>query len=230
MPGQYPKMSPAEAADDALARAVYDALANSPDVDTDEVRVEAAGGTVRLTGAVDTLFEKQMAGALARQVEGVGRVQNDIVVSPTKPVQDKRLREALEQALGEYPEWDPKKVGVREVSDGIAYISGEVTSAQERIRAGWIASRIPGVKQIVNEIEIAPGQPLDDVTIEELVSDAISNDPRIDPFDIEVSVKNGRVTLSGEVEDQEALRAAAQIASAVPGVKGVVNRLAPRSQ
>lgn len=228
MPNRYPNISESTTRDHKLAGATIKALGESADVDIRDIKVDALRGTVRLTGVVNTLFEKRRAGVIASNIEGVERVQNNLVISPTNTPDDDELYECLDRALGGFPEWDPTAVGIRKVCDGIAYIAGNVTSVDERLQAGKIAQSVPGIKQVVNEIDIAVGEPLDDVTIQTFVSDEISNDARIDPFDIHVGVEHGHVTLEGEVEDAEAVSAAAERASAAPGVKGVKNHLTAR--
>ncbi len=47
----------------------------------------------------------------------------------------------------------------------------------------------------------------------------------LDAREVDVHVKNGQVTLQGRVSDEPARHVAELIADAVPGVRGVVNRL-----
>jgi len=47
----------------------------------------------------------------------------------------------------------------------------------------------------------------------------------LDAHEVNVEVKNGEVTLEGHVSDEPARHVAELIADAVPGVRGVVNRL-----
>jgi osmotically-inducible protein OsmY len=64
-----------------------------------------------------------------------------------------------------------------------------------------------------------------DERIREDVSDRLSDDPEVDASEIEVSVANGEVTLTGTVESREARRRAEDCAEAVSGVKYVQNNL-----
>jgi osmotically-inducible protein OsmY len=58
----------------------------------------------------------------------------------------------------------------------------------------------------------------------------MSDDPRLDAREIAVSVRDGDVTLEGDVEDRRARRLAEDIAAAVPGVRDVFNRLQTRGR
>jgi osmotically-inducible protein OsmY len=64
-----------------------------------------------------------------------------------------------------------------------------------------------------------------DDRIAEDVNDAFTENPRLDPTEISVSVENGEVTLEGTVESRAAKRLAEDIADAVAGVHDVHNRL-----
>jgi hypothetical protein len=64
-----------------------------------------------------------------------------------------------------------------------------------------------------------------DDRIREEVCDCLSDDPHIDASEIEVSVNNGEVTLSGSVSDRNAKRHAEDIIEHLSGVKHVQNNL-----
>lgn len=220
-----PHISKSIVPDQRLVGAVRRALAESADVDTRELLVDAADGVVYLTGTSHTLYERKMAGRLARNIDGVKRVENDIVIVSDRQPDDEEIFEAIGEALGNYPESNPSRVGVRLVQNGTAYISGKASSIFEAWKAVDIVSKVEGVTAVINEIDIAPGQPVDDIEIKNRVVDAISDDPRVDPFDVNVYVEDADVFLTGEVEDLEALQAAGELASSTPGVKSVINHL-----
>jgi osmotically-inducible protein OsmY len=69
-----------------------------------------------------------------------------------------------------------------------------------------------------------------DDRIREDVSDRLSDDPHIDASEIEVSVDNGEVTLSGTVNERFAKRHAEDLAERVSGVKHVQNNLRVSAQ
>lgn len=64
-----------------------------------------------------------------------------------------------------------------------------------------------------------------DERIKDDVNDRLSDDPNIDASNIEVSVSNGEVTLSGSVDSRQARRHAEDLAEAVSGVSYVQNNL-----
>lgn len=64
-----------------------------------------------------------------------------------------------------------------------------------------------------------------DDRIKEDINDRLSDDPFIDASDIEVTVNNGDVTLTGTVDHRSTKRRAEDLAEAVSGVKNVENRI-----
>jgi osmotically-inducible protein OsmY len=56
------------------------AFAEDPAVKATQVKVETFKGTVQLSGFVDSTASAQRAVELARQVQGVSSVKNDMVV------------------------------------------------------------------------------------------------------------------------------------------------------
>lgn len=64
-----------------------------------------------------------------------------------------------------------------------------------------------------------------DDRIREDINDRLSDDPWVDASDIEVTVNNGDVTLSGTVSERSDKRRAEDLAESVSGVKNVENRL-----
>jgi hypothetical protein len=64
-----------------------------------------------------------------------------------------------------------------------------------------------------------------DERIREEVCDLLTDDPRIDASEVEVTVENGEVTLAGAVDSRMEKRCAEDLIEHIPGVKDVHNRL-----
>jgi len=64
-----------------------------------------------------------------------------------------------------------------------------------------------------------------DERIKDDINDRLSDDPFIDASEIEVTVSNGEVTLTGTVDHRSTKRRAEDLAEAVSGVKNVENRI-----
>ncbi|HWU89870.1 MAG TPA: BON domain-containing protein, partial [Kofleriaceae bacterium] len=69
-----------------------------------------------------------------------------------------------------------------------------------------------------------------DERIRENVCEALSDDDNIDATSIEVTVRNGEVTLTGSIDDRATKRLAEDVVEHVPGVKDVQNQLKVRER
>jgi hyperosmotically inducible protein len=122
-----------------------------------EVRVETVKGEVFLRGKVDSEEAKMAAADIAKTVEGVKSVKNDLqVVAPAarKAVQtnDKQITKAVETTFGKDPQL--KKIDVR-TDAGVVVLSGEVPSISTSAKASEMAHRVDGVKSVKNELRVA---------------------------------------------------------------------------
>jgi hyperosmotically inducible periplasmic protein len=122
-----------------------------------DVRVETVNGGVFLRGKVDSEEAKAAAADIAKGVEGVKSVKNDLqIVAPTarKTVQanDKQITKAVETTLGKDPQL--KKIDVR-TDAGVVVLSGEVPNISAAAKASEMAHRVDGVKAVKNEIRVA---------------------------------------------------------------------------
>ena len=70
------------------------------------------------------------------------------------------------------------------------------------------------------------GKAIDDTTITAAVKAGILAEPGLKVLQIDVDTKDGQVMLTGSADSADNVQRAAQIASAVQGVKSVDNRLA----
>ncbi|HSN56812.1 MAG TPA: BON domain-containing protein [Candidatus Sulfomarinibacteraceae bacterium] len=125
------------------------------------------------------------------------------------------------------PEINPFEIDV-DTEDGVVRLSGMVETDLQREEAAKLAIRTEGVISVVNDIELG------DLTLEENIEDGwiattveskLAADPEINPFDIDVDVLEGVVTLTGSVDTDRALQHAEELARRTEGVKGVENLL-----
>jgi hyperosmotically inducible protein len=130
-----------------------------------------------------------------------------------------------------------KDVSVSQDRDkGVVTLGGHVAADADKAQAESIAKSLAGSQVIANQIAVIPAGATDakkvnsdlDAGIEKNVDAALIQN-RLKKG-VKYEVKNGVVTLSGEVRSQ-ALRAQAQsVAAAVPNVQQVVNELQVKNQ
>jgi osmotically-inducible protein OsmY len=100
-------------------------------------------------------------------------------------------------------------------SDEVASWFGDEDAERRRDRDRMISHRGKGPRNYSRS----------DDRIKEDINDRLSDDPFVDASDIDVTVTNGEVTLTGNVDDRSNKRRAEDLAEAVSGVKNVENRI-----
>ena len=112
--------------------------------------------------------------------------------------------------------------------DGPAQERGFLQRASDEV-ASWMGDDAAAHRREEDHRGKGPrGYQRPDSRIHDDVNDRLSDHPRIDASDIEVSVDSGEVTLSGEVSSKLARRQAEDCADAVSGVRYVQNNLRVR--
>ncbi|HYP25807.1 MAG TPA: BON domain-containing protein [Blastocatellia bacterium] len=119
-----------------------------------------------------------------------------------------------------------------ETDDGIVTLSGQVGSDLSKSLAGEIARDTPGVKEVFNNIEVDPGAKpsaensrVDDLEIRASILESFARSPELSGKNIDISVEDRKVTLSGSVDTKAQSNGAEQAAGAIGGVAGVTNNL-----
>ena len=120
---------------------------------------------------------------------------------------------------------------------GVVTLGGHVASDGDKSQAESIAKSIAGAQVVANEIAVIPpsaeseaktvNSDLDSGIEKNL--DAALVQRRLDKG-VKYSVKNGVVTLSGEVNSQAKRQEVEKVAAAVPNVQQVVNELQVKNQ
>jgi len=196
------------------------------------VTVAVQGGTVTLTGTVDVYAEKEEADKKTHHRKNVKAVNNLIEVGgPT--VEDVTLRNKLAEKLA----YDRVGYGTTAfnsftigVENGVVTLGGMAYGPTDKDSALSLVSYYPGVKDVVDNIEVAPLSPMDD-RIRLAEARAIYGTPQLNKYaldpakPIRITVVNGNVVLSGVVDNQGDKDIANIKANGVPGVFKVVNNL-----
>ena len=122
-----------------------------------QVHVETQkGGVVVLTGKVDDADAKSAAGDIAKGIDGVTSVKNDLqVVAPEKrdmvEAKDADIKKAVQSRLAKDSQL--KSVDVR-ADSGVVVLSGDAPNITAAARASEMAREVPGVKSVKNEINV----------------------------------------------------------------------------
>jgi osmotically-inducible protein OsmY len=201
-----------------------------------DVHVTVDNGVATLTGTVDLYEYKADAGKNALHAKGITAVRNQIeVAGPT--VSDQELQSKLLEKL----QYD--RVGYGNVFDaislnvqnGVVTLGGHAKDYPDRDSALALVSTYPGVKDVVDEVQIDPVSPMDWQT-RMAVARAVYGFPSLNKYAIDpakpirISVQNGNVELYGMVDSQADKDTAYLRANGVPGVFSVKNYLQVANQ
>jgi osmotically-inducible protein OsmY len=139
---------------------------------------------------------------------------------------DKQLQQSVTEELS----WDPSitsaHIGVT-AKDGVVTLSGHVPSYWEKRSAEAAASRVKGVKAVAEEIKVQPlgGNLWADDKIAELGLQNLASDVSVPKDRIRLTVENGCVTLTGEVDWNYQRTAAESDIHRLLGVVGITNEI-----
>lgn len=196
-----------------------------------DVKVAVENGIATLSGTVSVYEYKADAEKHVRHVKGVTAVRNLIeVAGPSIP--DHELQAKLVERLS----YDRvgygnvfNAIGVN-VENGVVTLGGHARTDVDKDSALALVATTPGVKDLVDTIEVDPVSIMDDQTrmavARAVYGFSMLNKYAIDPAKpIRISVQNGNVELYGAVDSKADSDAAYMRANSVSGVFSVKNYL-----
>ena len=144
---------------------------------------------------------------------------------------DLELKKSVEAEMDYEPSVHAAEIGVA-AKDGIVTLTGRVRSYWEKLAAERAASRVSGVKAVVNELEIRlPSfSERTDEDIARAALNALDWSISVPSDRIKVKVSKGWITLEGNVEWQYQKAAAEKAVRFLTGVKGVSNLIEVKPQ
>jgi osmotically-inducible protein OsmY len=194
------------------------------------VKATAEDQIVTLTGSVNLYNDKTNLERKVKRMKNVDGVRNHVEVQSNVP--DDQLQKTLADKL----RYDRVGFGIAfnainlGVKDGVVTLTGNVHDYPSRDSAVAIAATTPGVKDVVDNIEVAPTSMFDDDLRLKLFR-AIYGSPTLQKYamdpqkPIRIVVDNGKVTLLGVVDTDMDKQIAGVQANQVPGVFSVNNEL-----
>jgi len=181
---------------------------------------------VTLNGSLKILMDKIDLGKKVDKVKNVNGVRNHIEISSSAT--DAELREKLSDKL----RYDRVGYGILfnnltlDVQNGVATVGGQVHDYPSRDSALAVAETMPGVKDVVDNIEVLPTSIMDD-DLRIRVARAIYGNSSLSRYGmdpqkpIRIVVDNGHVSLYGVVDSTFDKQIAVTQAKSVPNVFSV---------
>lgn len=200
------------------------------------VNVSTIGdGWVDLTGQVKSLYDKDRIYEIASHVHGVKKITNDInVVASTTPgntnanmlPSDMIKQNILYSIKMDAAITQPQNIKVN-VDNHLVILSGKVDFYREKLLAETLASQVLGVDAIQNDIKVVPvNKAFSDSDIKAALESVLLNEfPLVNGNNINITVNNGLVTVSGKVSSLWEKNNIEDEFSSVAGVKSVIDNL-----
>ena len=169
----------------------------------------------------------------ALPVAAVG-VQNQVCADPC-------LKAAIAALYIRSPFLSPFRIDIA-VEDSVATLEGTVSDPGERALAEEIAAGVDGISTVVNRIRVAPsaskqpapGPPVDCLTDDAALADRVTTQlywhRATHRMQVDVSARDGTVTLRGQAADPQQAELARLIAVNTCGVKRVDDQLQTQAQ
>jgi len=204
-------------------------------VDDAMVTVAVDNGNVELSGVVGSAAEKSRA-ELDAWVPGVTDVNDDNlkVVSWSREDRfrtdkyvekpDQEIENAVKEAFLLDPRVNSFDVSVSSVK-GVVTLDGNVDNLKAKRAATEDAKNIVGVWRVKNGMSVRSQAQMSDLEIKNKIRKALIRDPYINRYDINITVVDGVVYLSGAVDSYYEKAQADDVASRVNGVIAVENNI-----
>jgi hyperosmotically inducible protein len=166
-PGAQPSSESVHVEDLEIRVAILEALAHSRELGGKSIEVKVDNRTVSLSGTVETPAQRNGAEQIARAVDGVAGVTNNLNVTnpqaateppasslPADSTAD--LAKRVEFELYRTNAFNTLTIQVK-AHEGAVTLSGTVRSTAEQLLAERIAQSVAGVKKVTNDLKVTAG-------------------------------------------------------------------------
>jgi osmotically-inducible protein OsmY len=205
-------------------------------------------GALVLEGETENIVAKKLALEVAAATPGVTGIIDRRRVAPARRMGDGEIRDHLRVSLLGEPAFgnctirtamdqcidtardlsDGLNIIEVSVEDGVVTLDGRVSSLSHKSLAGALAWWVPGSRDVINGIEVAPPQEIGDSEITDAVRLVLEKGPPLDARAIRAFTRNRVVVLEGCVTAPSEREMAEMDAWYVFGVDLVINRLEVR--
>jgi osmotically-inducible protein OsmY len=144
-------------------------------------------------------------------------------------IADTDLRDRVERQLDWEPQITSTDIGVGS-EDGVVTLTGFVNSYAEKLSAERAALRTYGVSAVANDIQVKPLFKKTDADIASAALNALQARVDVPDEKIKLTVKDGWITLQGDVDWYYQKNAAELAVKYLSGVKGVTDNIRMKPQ
>lgn len=210
------------------------------------VHIEYNNGVLTLEGELERISAKKRALEAASAVHEVNGIVDRLRIAPAAAMEDGEIRDHVctallaEKLLSACAIWGIVKKHAEvireadqgmdgtinvEVNGGIVILNGTVPSLSAKRLAGVLAWWVPGSRDVINGIEIAPPEDDNDDEVVDAVRLVLEKDPFVNSAQVKATCRDFTVTLEGIVKNETERQMAEADCWFVFRVDQVVNKL-----
>ncbi len=213
--------------DENLKTNIYEELKKDPRIDEKDIRMKIQEGSITLEGEVPSFNDFRTVLEIIKSADSNMVINNKLKINyqhGRKIPEDEKIRKHIENSLSWDTRFDERYLEVS-VEGGNVQLKGVVDSYWKVPEIEKKISGIYGVNSIQNNLTVVPSRELQDRTIAQKISGSLNRARDIDTSNIQITVDNGEVTLSGTVLKKYQKNIAEEITMFTPGVVLVNNDL-----
>lgn len=211
------------------------------------IDVDVENGSAKLTGSVETDVERDLAEQLARGIDGVKNVDNQLKVdakAERKGEGESTLAQRFDDAtlvatVKSKLLWNSNTEGLDiniAAKNGEVTLTGSAQTPEAKELAARLAANTKGVREVHNNLTVSAADSaaaktqnatddasaaISDAWITSKVKSSYLYSRNLDGLDISVDTKGGMVSLSGKVRSSTEKQLAIETARNIRGVRGV---------
>ncbi|MEO6005133.1 MAG: BON domain-containing protein [Opitutus sp.] len=149
-----------EHSDGWMALKIRSRLLVKGNVSATSTKVAVKDGVATLTGTADTMAQKELTTAYAKDIDGIKSVKNDIVVNDKaagttvgEKIDDASITTQVKYALVSHKSTSALKTKVV-TTDGVVRVTGDAGSAAEKALVTKLATDVRGTKSVTNDMTV----------------------------------------------------------------------------
>lgn len=213
-----------------LTKTIHGVLTRDPRIhfNQTEINISSDAGYLTLEGTVPTVAAKRLALSLAQKVPGVKSVRDELRVEVVNPMGDLEIATHVRNAFVQERNIEEDHIEIETDPEGGVILRGTVHSLVQRRMCEVLCWWIPGVTAVTNLIVVDPPEEDNDEELKDNLITIMEKDVLVNPSKFRIEVRDGRVTLRGQVDVDYERDAAEKDCWYTPGVVDVSNELTLR--
>jgi len=189
------------------------------------VEISCEGGCVTLTGTIPTVAAIRLAVRLAQELPEVKSVRDELRVTTDSPMGDLQIADHVRHAFIQERNIEEQNIEIETAPEGVVILKGHVHALAYTRLCEVLCWWVPGVTEIRNLLVVDPPEEDSDEELKDNLITIMEKDVLVNPSKFRLDVREGKVTLRGQVDSKMEKDAAEKDCWYTPGVIDVSNVL-----